>query len=76
MSACRMGKLLDRLRQDSPAYRLEAEDDGFVLIRRDGQHDDFNAFARDLIDNAGRDYAVFPTPDTQTGYERLFVIPL
>lgn len=71
-----MGRFLDTIRRDHPAYRVEASDDGYVLVRRDGHDDQFNELARHLIDDAGEDFAVFPTSDGHTGYERVFVIPL
>lgn len=71
-----MGRFLDRILRDDPAYEIEASDTGYLLIRNDGQDESFNALARELIDGAGEDFAVFPTPDGHTGYERVFVIPI
>lgn len=70
-----MGQFLDRLRQDNPAYSLEASDSGYLLIRREGQDDSFNEIARELLDEAGAEFVVFPTPDHE-GYERVFLVPL
>lgn len=71
-----MGRLLDNLERDHPAYSLVASDDGISLVRRDGHDDDFNDLARDLIDNPSDEFVVLPTPDGPTGYERVFLIPL
>ena len=71
-----MGRLLDNLERDNPAYRLEASDDGITLIRRAGYEDDFNDFARVLIDSAGVEFVALPTTDGHAGYERVFLIPL
>lgn len=62
-----MGRLLDNLERDHPAYRLEASDDGVVLIRRDGQSETFNKLARQLINTAGDEFVALPTTDGQTG---------
>jgi hypothetical protein len=71
-----MGRFLDKLSRDDPAYELSASDDGYTLIGRFGHEDEFNEFARDLIDNAGDEFVVLPSTDGQTGYERLFIIPI
>ncbi|WP_122468946.1 hypothetical protein [Brevundimonas lutea] len=70
-----MGRFLDRLSTEDPTYRLEETADGFALIRRDGQAEAFNAFARNLIDQATDEFAVFATSDGHLGYERVFLIP-
>ncbi|QBX38088.1 hypothetical protein E4M02_06025 [Brevundimonas sp. S30B] len=70
-----MGRFLDEVRDDHPAYRLESGDDGLTLIRRRGREDEFNRLARSLIDGGHDDVVVFPTPDDE-GYERVFVVPL
>lgn len=72
----RNGPFPRKLSRDDPAYELEASDNGYLLIRNDGQDESFNALARELIDGAGEDFAVFPTPDGHKGYERVFVIPI
>lgn len=71
-----MGRLLDRLRRDDPTYLLEVSDDGFALTPRDGQEQPFNVMARDLINDAGTDFVVFPSTDGHNGYDRVFLIPL
>lgn len=71
-----MSRFLDRICGDDIAYKLKASDDGYLLIRRDGHDADFNVIARDLIDHAGEEFAVFPTSDGRAGYERVFIIPL
>ncbi|QBX36899.1 hypothetical protein E4M02_04345 [Brevundimonas sp. S30B] len=71
-----MGRILDKLVRDHPAYQVEASDNGLLLIRRDGKDAEFNNLARELINDAGQEFAVFPTSDGHTGYERVFVIPL
>ena len=71
-----MGRLLDRLNRDDPAYELVATDNGLMLTARDGQSDRFTELARDLIDNAGEDFVAFPTSDGRQGYERVFLTPL
>lgn len=70
-----MGRFLDKVRDNHPAYRLEASDDGLTLIRRKGREKEFNRLARSLINDANAGVVVFPTPDEQ-GYERVFVVPL
>ena len=71
-----MRRLLDRFSRDDPAFRLEADGAGVVLIRQDGQAEPFNAIARDLINEAGNEFLVFPTTDGAAGYERVFILPL
>jgi hypothetical protein len=71
-----MGRFLDRLSRDDPAYELMASDDGYTLIGRAGHEDEFNELARDLIDNAGNEFVVLPSSDGQVGYERVFIIPI
>jgi hypothetical protein len=71
-----MGRFLDKLSRDDPAYDLSASDDGYTLVGRVGHEDEFNELARDLIDNAGDEFVVLPTPDGQMGYERVFIIPI
>ncbi|WP_404418544.1 hypothetical protein [Brevundimonas vesicularis] len=71
-----MGRFLDKLSRDDPAYELSASDDGYTLISRAGHEDEFNELARDLIDNAGSEFVVLPSSDGQVGYERVFIIPI
>lgn len=71
-----MGRLLDRLKRDDPAYRLETNSDGLTLVRRDGQADEFNKLARQLINDGGSEFVVLPITDGGTGYERVVLLPL
>lgn len=71
-----MGRLIDKFRCDDPAFRIEPDGDGVVLIRQDGQAELFDALARDLINSSGSEFLVFPTTDGHRGYERVFVLPL
>lgn len=71
-----MGRFLDRLKRDDPAYRLEATDDGLTLVRREGQADEFNELARQLINEGGSEFVVLPITDGGTGYERVVLLPL
>lgn len=71
-----MGRLLKKLRTDSAAYTAEAEENGVVLVAREGMRGEFSDVVRDLLDSSGEDFVVFPTPDGNEGYERVFVLPL
>lgn len=70
-----MGQFAARFRNDHPVYRLEAGDSGLLLIRRTGQDKPFDELTRSLINDAGADFAVFPTTEG-SGYERVFVVPI
>lgn len=71
-----MGRLLDNLLSGSPAYRVERDGDDVVLVGREGRRDEFSDVVRNVIAHAGEDYVAFPTPDGQSGYERVFLIRL
>lgn len=70
-----MGRLLDRLKRDHPAYRLETNEDGLTLIRRDGRHEAFNSLARQFINEPDAEVLVLPSPDGTSGYDRLLLVP-
>ncbi len=71
-----MGKLLDRLLAGSPAYRVEREDNGFVLIGSEERLAEFSDLVRQAVDHNGDDFVVFPVSDGHHGYSRMFVMPL
>jgi len=71
-----MGRLLTKLDNPHPAYRLDASDVGVTLIRNPGYEEEFNALARSLIDSPDDGIAVFPTPDGGCGYEQVFIIEM
>jgi hypothetical protein len=70
-----MGRLLDRLKRDHPAYRLETNEDGLTLIRRDGREEEFNRLARQLINEPDHEVLVLPSTDGTSGYDRLLLVP-
>lgn len=71
-----MGQFLQRLREGHPAYKVVAAEEGFSLVRLDGEEDRFNDLAREIINHSGDDFVAFPTPDGATGYESVYVLPL
>jgi hypothetical protein len=71
-----MGRLLDTLKNDQAAFRVEQADGGYLMIRHDDRTEEFNEIARKLINDAGQEMVVFPMTDGAQGYERLFVISL
>ncbi len=71
-----MGRLLDRLRQGTPACVVQPEKGGFTLVAKPRRLDEFNALVREAADHAGEDFVVFPTSDGRNGYSRMFVMPL
>jgi hypothetical protein len=71
-----MGRFLEKFDPDHPAYSLSESEDGYLLVRRPGYEEPFNAFARKLINDADTTFAVFPTTDGAAGYEQLYVIEL
>lgn len=70
-----MGRLLDTLRNKSPAYSIEPEGEGVLLVAHEGLRDAFSDVVRDLIRTSGEDYVAFPITDGD-GYERVFLLPL
>lgn len=72
----RMGRLLDNLLAGSPAYRVERDGDGVLLVGREGRREEFSDVVREVIAAAGEEYVAFPTPIGNAGYERVFLIPL
>lgn len=71
-----MERVLDKLRCESSAYRIECDDDGVTLVARDGLREEFSDVVRDLVEKAGEEYVAFPTADGDAGYERVFLLPL
>ena len=71
-----MGKLLDKLLATHPAYDIERDKDGFVLIAKPDRIDEFSKLVREAIEHAGADFIAFPTSDGAVGYSRMFVVPL
>ncbi|CAN5369639.1 hypothetical protein BH09PSE1_BH09PSE1_23160 [soil metagenome] len=71
-----MGKLLDRLRENSSAYVMEETSAGYILVGVPEAAEEFNVLVRDLLDRAGEEFVVLPTTDGKTGYERVVLVPL
>lgn len=71
-----MGRLLDRLLETHPAYDIQRDKDGFVLIAKPNCIDEFSDLVREATEHAGTDFIVFPTSDGGVGYSRMFVVPL
>jgi len=71
-----MGRLLDRLLSQSPAYDIRRDEDGFVLIGKPGHLDEFSDLVRHAAEKAGDDFIVFTTTDGHEGYSQMFVMPL
>lgn len=71
-----MGRFLDSLLADSPVYRIERGDDGFVLVGSEERLAEFSEIVREAADHAGDDYIVFPVTDGHQGYSQMFIIPL
>lgn len=71
-----MGRLLDKLLATHPAYDIERDEDGFVLIAKSDRIDEFSDLVREATEHAGEDFIVFPTSDGGVGYSRMFVVPL
>ena len=71
-----MGKLLDRILSASPAYRVQRESDGFLLIGSDERLAEFSELVRQAVDYIGDDFVVFPVTDGHQGYSRMFVLPM
>ncbi|CAN5267064.1 hypothetical protein BH10PSE2_BH10PSE2_15490 [soil metagenome] len=71
-----MGHLLNRLRQASPAHRVETTGEGFVIVRRDGFEQAFNDLARTAINGDDTDFVAFPVSDGGLGYERVVILPI
>ena len=71
-----MDRLIDKFRCADPAFRVEPDGDGVILIRQNGQAELFNVLTRDLINYAGNKFLVLPTTDGHRGYERVLVLPL
>jgi len=71
-----MGRLLDKLRNESCACRIVPEGEGVLLVAHKGLRDEFSDLVRDLVRTSGEDYVAFPTTDGHAGYERVFLLPL
>jgi len=71
-----MGRLLDKLLNDHPAYDIRRDEDGFVLTGRLGHIDEFSDIVREAADHAGEEFVVFTTSDGHKGYSQMFVMPL
>lgn len=71
-----MGKLLDRLLAGSPVYRVQREDNGFLLIGSQDRLAEFSDLVRQAVNHNGDDFVVFPVTDGAQGYSRMFVMPL
>lgn len=71
-----MGRLLTKLLEDSPAYDLRRDKDGFVLIAKPGHREEFSDLVREAAEHAGDDFIVFTTSDGRQGYSQMFVMPL
>jgi hypothetical protein len=71
-----MGRLLDKLLATHPAFDIERDKDGFVLIAKPDRIDEFSDLVREAVDHAGEDFVVFPTSDGSHRYRQMFVMPL
>lgn len=71
-----MGRLLDKLLNAHPAYDVERDKDGFVLIAKPDRIEEFSDLVRKAAEHAGEDFVVFPTSDGHRGYSQMFVMPL
>ena len=69
-----MSPFLNRLRVGSPIYIVEDTQDGFSLVSRHDQCEEFSALVNQIIDMSGPDYAVFPTSHYGTGYDRVLIL--
>lgn len=68
---------LDGLKKDGPGRTVEMASCGFVIVRApSAQHENFDAFVRDLLDNPNDDYVVLPVTDGAGGYDRVVVVPI
>ena len=54
---------------------METADPGFVIVRVQGHEAALNALARQVINQAGPDYAAFPRSDGRGGYDCVHIIP-
>ena len=71
-----MGRLLDKLLNDHPAYDIRRDEDGFVLTGRLDHIDEFSDIVRETAEQAGEEFVVFTTSDGHQGYSQMFVMPL
>lgn len=69
-----MNPFLKRLRAGSPVYTVEDTKDGFSLVLREDQSEQFSALVREIVEQSGPDYAAFPTSRSGTGYDRVFIM--
>lgn len=70
-----VGRFLESLGENHPAFSMTEGHDGLTLVRRDGQTAEFDEIARDLLTRSGDDYMVFLSSDGLGGYERALVVP-
>ena len=71
-----MGRLLDKLLQNTPTFDVKPEGDGFALVGKPGSLDEFSDLVREAAEQAGEDFVVFPTSDGSEGYSQAFILPL
>ena len=71
-----MGRLLDKLLRDYPAYDIRRDKDGFVLIGKPDRLDEFSDLVREAAEQAGEDFIVFTTTDGHHRYSQMFVMLL
>jgi hypothetical protein len=71
-----MGRLLDKLKQGTPACEVQPETDGFTLVGKPDRLDEFSDLVREAAAQAGSDFVVFPVSDGGQGYSQMFVMPL
>lgn len=71
-----MGRLLERLLEGSPTYRVKREADGFMLIGDPEHLDEFSDLVREAADHSGEEFVVFTTTDGRHRYSQMFVMPL
>ena len=66
---------LSLLKSGGSCYTVEDSEHGFLLHVVPGDEANFNIIVRQLMDQAGPEFAAFPRTDGKGGYDCVHIIP-
>lgn len=67
---------LSLLKTGGSCYTVENVEHGFLLHVVQGDEANFNIIVRQLLDQAGPEFAAFPRTDGSGGYDCVHIIPI